>query len=412
MSKILLDYAFPITVTEATPAANTGFLKQIILVCMPKAGQEANVGTMYLCTSSADVAVRTDNVEATQIFAAGHSRVYILLADDLDIADFLEDYENTAYTLLISGDFDETYIDGTASTVAVQEMDYFSVVPGATPSIVYSDTATSAEAVVTVLGSAITVGIESGVTTAATVLAAIEASTSASALVTATIDGGQTATTQESFVTPLTLAGGFPTFDYGTFDGVIGFSTDDTTAADAFAALDKHVAFFTNSTNKGKNMAYAFGKMLSNVSSWKNQQYIAMPLNDGVTTLGQATSLFDEKISFVITDEDFGNRLALFAAGGKAIVAPYIVKNYRLSLQSRALSWISANQPAYTERNAARLEAELIKEVLEKQYINTGLVESGTIEISLVNDNFVATGNLTLSEPKALWRVANEMIVS
>ena len=83
--KILLDYFFPITAITPTPSASTGFLKQVCLVCKPKTGQEGNVGTIYSCTSMALVAARTDNTNAQQLFNAGMSRVYILLADDLDL---------------------------------------------------------------------------------------------------------------------------------------------------------------------------------------------------------------------------------------------------------------------------------------------------------------------------------------
>ena len=64
--------------------------------------------------------------------------------------------------------------------------------------------------------------------------------------------------------------------------------------------------------------------MLSNALAWRNQQYISMPLADDVATLGDAESYFDDKISFVISDTQYSNRLGLFVAGGKAIVAPYV----------------------------------------------------------------------------------------
>jgi hypothetical protein len=53
-----------------------------------------------------------------------------------------------------------------------------------------------------------------------------------------------------------------------------------------------------------------------------NQQYITMPFADDVGSLGEAETLFDDKISFVISDDEFGKKLSLFCAGGKAIAAP------------------------------------------------------------------------------------------
>jgi hypothetical protein len=195
--------------------------------------------------------------------------------------------------------------------------------------------------------------------------------------------------------------------DVGAFSGVVGVaSTSDVTTA-AQSVIQNRVAFHSTSTNKAKNMFYAFGKLLSNASNWRNQQYITMPFADDVDTLGEANSYFDDKTSFVISDSEFGNRLALFAAGGKAIVGPYIKRNLELDFQSRALSYISGNQPQYTKKQAALLEDELQKVI--QSYIDREWIEEGTVEVLLEQDNFVATGNINISEPKALWRIFAEM---
>jgi ATP adenylyltransferase/5',5'''-P-1,P-4-tetraphosphate phosphorylase II len=193
----------------------------------------------------------------------------------------------------------------------------------------------------------------------------------------------------------------------GDFDGVIGTSSTDDAKNATRAATANHAAFHTTVTNKAKNMMYAFGKMLSNSLNWRNQQYITMPFADDVGTLGDANSLFDDKINFVITDDEFGSRLALFAVGGKAIVAPYIKRNLVLDLQSAALTYISGNQPAYTKVQAALVEDELKKVVAD--YIEDEWIEDGTVEVTLEEDNFVAAGNINIAEPKALWRVFGEM---
>lgn len=154
-------------------------------------------------------------------------------------------------------------------------------------------------------------------------------------------------------------------------------------------------------------MFYAFGKLLSNSLNWRNQQYITMPLADDVATLGDANALFDSKISFVISDSEFAERLSLFACGGKAIVAPYIERNLQVDMQSKALQYISANQPGYTKTQAALLEDELKKVI--NDYIDSEWIEAGTVEVDLLEDNFVASGNINISEPKALWRIFAEM---
>lgn len=195
--------------------------------------------------------------------------------------------------------------------------------------------------------------------------------------------------------------------DFGAFAGVVGASSTDDAKNATRAAVENFCAFHTTSGNKAKNMFFAFGKLLSNSLSWLNQQYITMPFADDVNTLGKANSLFDDKISFVIDDTQFGKKLSLFACGGKAIVAPYIIKNLEIDLQSEALSYVSGNQPNYTKVQAALLEDELQKVV--QSYIDNQSIEAGTVEVKLENDNFVASTYINVSEPKALWRIFGEI---
>lgn len=258
---ILLDYFFPITAIEPTPAASTAFLKQVLVVVKPKVGATEDVIT--LCTSMSAVAAFTDNVEAQQLFDAGMGRVYVLAKDDLILATLLVGHESDFYTILISSDYTDAEMN------------------------------------------------------AAT---------------------------------------------FGTFTGVIGMASTVDATNTTRAAIANRSAWHSNSTNKAKNMFFAFGKLLSNSLNWRNQQYITMPLADDVATLGSAESLFDDKINFVISDTEFGNRLALFCAGGKAIVAPYVLKNLQIDLQSAALSYVSgnnlhtrSNRPLYLRTSYKRL---------------------------------------------------------
>lgn len=193
----------------------------------------------------------------------------------------------------------------------------------------------------------------------------------------------------------------------GTFSGVIGVSSTDDTFLAVQAAIANRSAWHTTSGNKAKNMMYAFGKMLSNSLNWRNQQYITMPLADDVDDLGAAEDLFDDKVNFVISDTEFSNRLGLFVAGGKAIVAPYVKRNLQVDMQSRALSYISANQPGYTKTQAALLEDELQKVI--DGYVDDQWIEEGIVEVELEEDNFVASGDINIAEPKALWRIFGEM---
>jgi hypothetical protein len=195
--------------------------------------------------------------------------------------------------------------------------------------------------------------------------------------------------------------------DVGTFRGVVGAFFDDEADAATFAATENRVGFFGNSTNKAKNLMFAFGKMLSNALNWRNQQYISMPVGSEVTDLGTADTLFDDGVSFVITDDEFSHRLGLLAAGGKAIVGPYIKRNLEIDLQSAALTYISANQPAY-DLVAATLLENTLKDVVQ-DYIDRRWISAGTVAIALEQDDFVASGYINIAEPKALWRVFSEI---
>jgi len=193
----------------------------------------------------------------------------------------------------------------------------------------------------------------------------------------------------------------------GAFKGVVGVSSDSDVFLAVQSVIENRAAFHTTTGNKAKNMFYAFGKLLSNSLNWTNQQYITMPFADDVATLGDANTLFDDKISFVLNDSEFGKRLGLFAAGSKAIVQPYITRNLEIDIQSKALSYISGNQPNYTKKQAALLEDELQKVI--ESYIQKEWIEAGVVEVKLEQENFVASGYINISEPKALWRIFGEI---
>lgn len=428
--KILLDYFFPISSIEATPAASTAFLKQVLVLASPKSGQEGNVGDITLCTSASQVAALTDNTDCTQLFNAGMSRVFVMLVDDLDISEYIEGHEADQYTILVSSDFDTADVVATQASGIITVSSYANLVSGTDDVVTIQGVAFTAQTGAATLGTATFQAATSNDATAASLAAQINAyedfdvpvvATVVNAIVTLkAVSGGSsgnditlTYTDNDTNVgislTGLSggkLSGGDGLF-VGDFTGVVGvWGTDDTILATQ-AAIANRAAFHSTSSNKAKNMFYAFGKMLSNALNWRNQQYISMPVADDVATLGEADALFDDNISFVISDDEFSNRLALFAAGGKAIVAPYIIRNLQVDMQSAALSYISGNQPAYTLKEAALLEDELQKII--DLYITRGWITDGVVSITLEEDNFVASGNINVAEPKALWRIFAEM---
>ena len=421
--KILLDFFFPITTIDPTPQASTAFLKQVCAVVKPKAGQEGNVGQIFVCTNMTQVGVRTDNTECQQLFNAGMSKVYLLLADDLDMAVPMDANQGLFYTVLISSDFDDDDITQEIATPAVAaskvigDLTFTAVLAGTAGNSIQVEllnNVSAGEETAHAVGNLITVKIESTVSTATQIKAAIDDSISVQALISVAIAAGQGAVAQTAAAAQ-NLTGGAAAIPgagtgvlVGTFKGVVGLASDDTAVLEDQAVIANRCAFFKKTANGSKNLFYAFGKLLSNAANWLNQQYITMPFGNDVDELGEANSLFDSKISFVISDDEFGQRLALLACGGKAITAPYIKRNLEIDLQSAALTYISGNQPDYTKTEAALIEAELQK-VMQEKYIDRKLIEAGVVEVKLINDNFVGSAFMNIAEPKAFWRIFGEM---
>lgn len=194
--------------------------------------------------------------------------------------------------------------------------------------------------------------------------------------------------------------------EVGNFAGVIGKSFNSRESAKAFTIQKNNVGFYDLDVNASENMFHAFGKFLS-ANSFKNQQYIEMPLSSEVNTINQAELLFEDSISFVLSSEEFGNRLALFASNRRAIIAPYVFEELTLKLQSKALQYIALNEPNYTEAEASLLEDSL--QTVIDSYIADGLLTSGNITVALTDENFVVKATITVPEPKALWRIKATM---
>jgi hypothetical protein len=355
------------------------------------------------------------------------SKVFLLLSDEVDIAEYIEDYLGEFWTILISDDYTDADITATAASGTVTISSYANLLVTAADTVEVAGVVFTAQSGAATLGDATFRAATGNNETATSLAAQINGHSTASALVTASVNNAIVTITANdtgiggneltlvyddngaevglSVSGSGTLTGG-DGLNVGTFDGVVGYSTADAAYADSFATDPKRCAFYRD-TNGSKNMFFAFGSMLSNSLNWTNQQYIAMPYDDGVGTLGDAEGLFDDKVSFVISDDEFGERLALFSAGGDAIVAPYIKKNLEVDLQSKALTYLSGNQPAYTTTQAMLLQNAL-QSVIDS-YITRGWLTAGTIVVTLVNDNYVASGSINIAKPKALWRVESEI---
>lgn len=423
---ILLNYFFPISLIEPTPAASTAFLKQVLLVVKPKMG--VTTGVITPCTTMPQVTALTDNTEAQQIFNAGKNKVLILPNDDLDLAAILVGHEVDFFTLLVSSDFSKTDIANVNAHGTITISSYANLISG-TPDVVTIDgTAFTAQAGAVVAGAGTFRASTDNATTAASLAAQINAHATASAKVVATVVGAVvtiTALVPGALQNALTLAytdndtnvgatksGTTLTagagLTVGAYVGVVGVSETDDSFLLAQAALPNRCAFHTTTENKAKNMCFAFGQLLANEVNWTNQQYITMPFADDVNDTGDSESYFDDRISFVLNDTQYGPRLGFFVAGGKAIAAPYIIRNFMLDLQSAGLSYISGNQPDYTKTQAALVESELQK--VCDTYVDTlKWLTAAVATVVLVQDNFVGNAGFNIAPPKALWRLFGEM---
>ncbi len=422
---LLLDYAFPIQAQEALAEPSTAYLKRVCVVAKPKSGQEGNVGTIYQCLNMAAVAARTDNDNAQELFDAGLTQVFVLLADNLDMIDPLAT-ENRFFTLLISDDFDkDDMILAQASGVATVTS-YANLVSGTDDSVTVAGVTFTAQTAAVVEGEETFQAATSNDATATSLAAQINAHEDASALVIATVVGSIVTITAKdsgsagndiglsytdhdanvgitiSSVTGGKLDGGAGIL-LGDWKGVVGVSESDLDFLGDQAVITKRTAFFGSDANGAKSLFFAFGLLLA-ARDWTNQQYQEMPVDDGIDELGEANNLYDARISFALSSEQYGNRLAFFTNNRKAIVAPYISELFQVSVQGWGVSYIQANQPAYTVREASLLQDNL-KEKADKAFVDTGMIESLSIKISLVNSNFMANGDLEIAEPKALWRV-------
>lgn len=195
--------------------------------------------------------------------------------------------------------------------------------------------------------------------------------------------------------------------NFGDFKDVKGICTSDRDLATVWARVKNQVAFMDLEENTGRNFYMAFGNLLGN-RDWENQQFIEMDEPAYTNDVNVANVLFNARISFALSSEQFGNRLAFFAVGGKAIIAPYILEIVNVKMQARSLNWIYLNKPQYTLREAKLMEDD-IQTMLDEDFVETYLIPYATVLCSLglagTTKNFVVYLDGDIAEPTALWRV-------
>mgnify|MGYP000174592422 CR=1 FL=1 len=302
MKDALLTYVMKVDAYAPTPSASTAYIRKVLCVVQPKTGVTA--GTITECTTKAEVQALTDAL-CYKLLEAGMPSIYVLPADDLDIADIIAATSYKFFTILIDNAFSST-----------------------------------------------------------------------SAL------------------------------DTGSFNGVVGWTNSDRATAKTFGYSNNNVGFYDLDANNSENTYHAFGKLLS-ANSWKNQQYIEMPKSSNINSTAQAELLFEDSVSFVLTSDEYANRLALFASNRRAIIAPYVYEELTLKLQSKALQYISLNQPNYTQAEASLLEDSL--QTVIDGYKTSGILTGGRVVVGLTDEQFVVSATIEIPEPKALWRIKATM---
>lgn len=188
--------------------------------------------------------------------------------------------------------------------------------------------------------------------------------------------------------------------------GVRGSVSNDP--ADVDIPKQARVCLFGNlgPTISSYNPLLAFGSLLSG-ARWRNQQYMSTTETTGlITTKGICEALFDERVSFWLQDDDNGNRLGFFGAGGESITTPYINEEVQLNVQYQMANYVTVNQPfnvAVSRASLARLGNKLVGE-----YIDIGYLDPDAQNIVTITDaaeTFVVSGALVISPSVALWRV-------
>lgn len=192
-----------------------------------------------------------------------------------------------------------------------------------------------------------------------------------------------------------------------TRDYVLGWATADKASAKAAASGKNVCAFFDENDASGILMYRAFGQFLSQ-NTWKNLQLTRLDDSDtlGISDLGVANELFDAGVSFAITDPEYKTSLALFAAGGFTITAPYILQQAKIQAQSLFVQYLNLRNPAYTVREAGLIESYLLNN-LSEIFIAGDLTEKLTLTVDLDKslEDWYVVGKMEVKRPRAIWRM-------
>lgn len=401
----ILDYAFSVEVRTPIPQANTEFLRRVAVVAKPLSNY-AGAG-IELITNKNQIANFTANTEIVELFNGGLQQCFLVLGEDLqDCESIIEANQDKFYSLAISSDFGNTPFLPTRGSIKLTDVEFYSKASGVDTNEIELEIIDDNAEGVTVTDKKIQVHIDiSGQSrTVADLKAQIENDLDANNLISVVdIDGVKLAPT----LALTSFTHGHDDFS-SSFAGVIYSQSNNSAELETNAVKSNHVAFYGSDTHKAKNMMFIIGKFLS-ANEWSNEQYVEAPYDDGVILESVASNFQEKGISFIYSDAQIGLRLGFFAVGKRAIIAPYVIKQLTIDLQSRALTWINLNRPQYTQVWASRLQSNLDDQVIKK-YIAKNLIPFGDVEILTDGSNFVGSGTINIGEPTALWRLKMVLI--
>jgi hypothetical protein len=198
---------------------------------------------------------------------------------------------------------------------------------------------------------------------------------------------------------------------FASWKGNKAVSTSVQSEGAALAIEQGWTVFFEDTSIPTEARAYygifSFGSLLSS-NGWRNQQYIPIQPANGlpVDSLGLANSLFDDRLSFYLTDVEQGTRLSFFVNGGASITKNYVEEELKINMQSTMLQYLSGTQPFNLLVNRKQLEQ--VGQTIIDDYIDLGYLDPDGTNILIITESqeaFKVFGNLTTKTSEALWRV-------
>lgn len=192
---------------------------------------------------------------------------------------------------------------------------------------------------------------------------------------------------------------------FADFNGVTVYATSDQATAETLSQTD--VVFYD--TGDSYAGAYEqFGYFLTQVY-WRNNQYYVLSGDNPastVTTLGEADSLFEKRISFYLEGNE-GPTLGFFGCANEAITKTYLNKLIQLETQQAITSYIQVNEPNDTAVQRVNIE-EAAMSVIEKYeqypYFYLDADKDNYINILKSDEMYFVDGEAEIKIADPIWR--------